>query len=1140
MLKWMTRGVAVRTLALAIVSVLVLGLGGCGAPVDPTVGIASLAVVPGSALLTAQGDNATLTVRAFRSDGSARSLEGVALEWATTDDTAVRLGVSASDPTSASVTALTGLGSAIVTVRVKGKPGLVAPPAPVTIAPLTGGTKAVAPSRVVFPFDALPPGATPATYLPPHVKINGGSATLGAFSESEVAAAFELDSNGELRSAAVLTEAGGPTPSVGDVLVSGGGGAFMGLVTGVTARGGYLLVTLDPVAIQDVYQKLSFRYDGPALEAGGWTPSAVRTAGGTPWGGALALQAGCTWEGNFTSVNVTTPAPTLTIAFHPDVLIDTDQGIYRVLLPLKATIQMEPGFKLQAGALGKVNCKLGAPYKSLWSLPGPLAALFAVSAELQKEFEASADFSAGPQLSGKLTLKGEADIQVGFDTSTPNQDHNTVDFSMGVTPSGTADGPASDDLKFQLSAKLVEAGDLGVQLGGYVVGTGAQYLNWIPYLGEKIQKLAEALDLQILKSEVGPVGDAIWESAKRVLNQEGANTTLALNAVGVVTLESDTLNTMLAKLGHAPIKLQLFKATLPLGTLFRVFDKDRVTATTSCFSGAVTATPVCVHVGETAEFRVRVKYKGAPLLFGSDRPLEGGQLWLDKTTVLGPESSVNPATKMLTFRVPITSQMCGSTLYFVAVNSMGGIESPGYGGKAPLLCSGGSATYTMTVDPPSHGKILSDPPGIDCGSDCSEPFPVGTSVSLSAVPTAGYVFDHWTGDCSGSGSCMLTMDGARHIGVVFVLDGGGGGTVPLGVFGSPFLADGDGALMEAAQILLGGGAAPQGVSTSAVAGAIGNLSGDYLAAFAGGGGFVVVDLTTHAVVHDATGLTGGPYFGVSAVTHGGGPDAPAAFLAFGAGGWAVQGYDAATHSFATPAETVSTPVYDAFPAGGGVVSDLLPFSQPNVGVHFLAYDAASEAYATTAELLAAGGFDGELVSAFVPDDALAPGSPAPALVLTRDVISRLYLVPRDGGAVQGPMAMALDARKIRCAPPGSGSAWICVVTEFGADRIELLTWDGAGSPTYKTGVLVGDGPVDVDLAVLPNGDVAVLTTGFNDGSITEVEVDGNGNVQNTVSASVPAGCVQPGHAVYLRDAVGLKVLTTCYGNSHYVVSMSGL
>ena len=35
------------------------------------------------------------------------------------------------------------------------------------------------------------------------------------------------------------------------------------------------------------------------------------------------------------------------------------------------------------------------------------------------------------------------------------------------------------------------------------------------------------------------------------------------------------------------------------------------------------------------------------------------------------------------------------------------------------------------------------------------------------------------------------------------------------------------------------------------------LAGDDLAAFAGGGGFVVVDLTTHAVVHDATGLTGG-------------------------------------------------------------------------------------------------------------------------------------------------------------------------------------------------------------------------------------------------------------------------------------------
>lgn len=1114
--------------------VALLLLAGCGGPVDPTAGIASLRVTPGSVLLTADGATAALTVRAYDAQGREKSLSGVALDWSSSDGTAVGVAGGSGGPGTATVVARTALGSAVVTVAVRGHPALVSQPAPVTVAELAPGVRVVAPQRIVFPFDAPPPGAGPATYLPPHVSLGSGDTMLGSFSEHDVGALFELDPQGELRTGVVITASGGPRPSVGDLLVSGGGGAFMGRVASVTERTGYLLLQLDPVALTDVYAKLRFRYDGPSLAAQGLRPAPVAAASDGVTG-----QANCTFKGSLTGVAISTPLPTLTVALTPDVLIDTERGIYKVLLPVKVTITMEPGIDLQPGAKGSMVCELGGPYKSLWSLPGPLAALFAVSAELHREFEASADFSAGPRLAGKLTLKGEADLQVGFDTSTPNADHNTVDVKASVAPSGTADGPLSDDLKFQLTAKLVEVGDLGVQLGGYVVGTGAQYLNWIPYLGAKIQKVAEALDLQILKSEVGPVGDAIWESAKRVLNQEGANTTVALNAVGAVTLESDTLNTMLEKIGHGPLSFTLFKAALPLGTLHRVFDKDQVRASTSCFSGVVGTTPVCVRVGETAEFTVRVKYKGAPLLFGSDKPLLGGQVWLAKSDIIGVHSSVNASAKELVFRVPITADMCGSFLSFIALNDIGGIETPGYGGKAPLACSGGPATYTLSVDPPTSGSVQSDPPGIDCGSDCSEPYPAGTVVSLTPTPDSGMVFDHWTGDCSGSGACTLTMDGPRHVGLAFGVMPPGG-IVPLGEFGSPFAGDGEAAMAEAVRyVFQGWGAGALG--PAAASDGLGNLPGTHLSVFAGAHGYVVVDLVTGDVVLDATSLTGGPYFGVEAVTHGtGGPDAPAALLAFGAGGWAVQTYDPVSKTFATPVETGSSAVYDASPAGGALGSDLLPFAQPATGVHFLAFDGASSSYAVNAEVLPAGALSGELVSAFVPSDALAPDPLAPALVLTRGVTSELYLVPRDGGAVQGPVDLGLDARKLRCLQPAAGADWVCAVTEFGADRITVLTWDGSGLPVIQATPTVGDGPVDVGLALLGNGHVAMVTTGFYDGSVTELEVDAAGSVVQSVSDTVVSGCVNPGHATYFEDAEGWKVLATCYTNSHYVVRASGL
>lgn len=39
----------------------------------------------------------------------------------------------------------------------------------------------------------------------------------------------------------------------------------------------------------------------------------------------------------------------------------------------------------------------------------------------------------------------------------------------------------------------------------------------------------------------------------------------------------------------------------------------------------------------------------------------------------------------------------------------------------------------------------------------------GTSVTLTAVPLAGYVFAGWEGDCSGTGACTLVMDGPKNI-----------------------------------------------------------------------------------------------------------------------------------------------------------------------------------------------------------------------------------------------------------------------------------------------------------------------------------------------------------------------------------------
>jgi hypothetical protein len=58
-------------------------------------------------------------------------------------------------------------------------------------------------------------------------------------------------------------------------------------------------------------------------------------------------------------------------------------------------------------------------------------------------------------------------------------------------------------------------------------------------------------------------------------------------------------------------------------------------------------------------------------------------------------------------------------------------------------------------------------PVIDCGSDCVEMVPNGRVVALTATPAAGSTFAGWSGACTGSGACNVTLDAARTVTATF-------------------------------------------------------------------------------------------------------------------------------------------------------------------------------------------------------------------------------------------------------------------------------------------------------------------------------------------------------------------------------------
>ena len=55
---------------------------------------------------------------------------------------------------------------------------------------------------------------------------------------------------------------------------------------------------------------------------------------------------------------------------------------------------------------------------------------------------------------------------------------------------------------------------------------------------------------------------------------------------------------------------------------------------------------------------------------------------------------------------------------------------------------------TVTKAGTGSGTVTSAPTGINCGSDCTENYTSGTSVTLTAAPASGSTFAGWTGDCA--------------------------------------------------------------------------------------------------------------------------------------------------------------------------------------------------------------------------------------------------------------------------------------------------------------------------------------------------------------------------------------------------------
>jgi hypothetical protein len=113
----------------------------------------------------------------------------------------------------------------------------------------------------------------------------------------------------------------------------------------------------------------------------------------------------------------------------------------------------------------------------------------------------------------------------------------------------------------------------------------------------------------------------------------------------------------------------------------------------------------------------------------------------------------------------------GTKTVTLTVTDSDSAANGGRTGSTAIQVTVQAATQTLTAATSGNGSgtVGSSPAGISCGATCSHDYATGTMVTLTETPGSGSVFSGWSGDCSGTGGCTVTMSQARSVTATFTL-----------------------------------------------------------------------------------------------------------------------------------------------------------------------------------------------------------------------------------------------------------------------------------------------------------------------------------------------------------------------------------
>jgi hypothetical protein len=115
-----------------------------------------------------------------------------------------------------------------------------------------------------------------------------------------------------------------------------------------------------------------------------------------------------------------------------------------------------------------------------------------------------------------------------------------------------------------------------------------------------------------------------------------------------------------------------------------------------------------------------------------------------------------PGTALMAGPNSVTATFLGSGTYPSSTSSI-----------VTVTVTGVSYALSVTESGTGSGSVSSSPSGIACPSTCSANFTSGTVVGLTATASAGSTFAGWSGVCSGTGTCSVTMSAAESVTATF-------------------------------------------------------------------------------------------------------------------------------------------------------------------------------------------------------------------------------------------------------------------------------------------------------------------------------------------------------------------------------------